>query len=93
MSRYGYFHPHLQFYVTHFVCHSRPFRSVSVRFVVSSATVRLVSVRFGVFSDRPKFGDNFVKSRPISKILSLLETFERELNLKQKIYSASFKLP
>ena len=29
----------------------------------------------------PKFGDNFVKSRPISKILSLLE---RELNLKQK---------
>jgi hypothetical protein len=29
----------------------------------------------------PKFGGNFVKSRPISKILSLLE---RELNLKQK---------
>ena len=29
----------------------------------------------------PKFGDNFVKSWPISKILSLLE---RELNLKQK---------
>ena len=32
----------------------------------------------------PNFGNNFVKSRPIFKILSLLE---RELNLKQKLHN------
>ena len=32
----------------------------------------------------PNFGNNFVKSRPIFKILSLLET---ELNLKQKSHN------
>ena len=32
----------------------------------------------------PNFGNNFVKSRPIFKILSLLE---RELNAKQKLHN------
>ena len=37
----------------------------------------------------PNFGDNFVKSRPISKVHSLLE---RELNIKQKYIQRKFQI-